>query len=61
MTREDLIKASGIPNSGDLTVKLEELESCGFIRRYYAVGMKKKNPVESNQYAGGKCVDGTGV
>lgn len=45
MTREDLIKASGIPNSGDLKVKLEELESCGFIRRYYAVGMKKKNAV----------------
>lgn len=45
MTREELIAASGIPNSGDLTVKLEELESCGFIRRYYAFGMKKKNAV----------------
>ena len=45
MTREELIEASGIPNSGDLTMKLEELESCGFIRRYYAFGMKKKNAV----------------
>lgn len=45
MTREDLIQASQIINSGDLTLKLEELESCGFIRKYYAFGMKKKNAV----------------
>lgn len=45
MTREELIEASGISNSGDLTTKLEELESCGFIRRYYAFGMKKKHAV----------------
>lgn len=45
MTREDLIQASQITNSGDLTLKLEELESCGFIRKYYAFGMKKKNAV----------------
>lgn len=45
MTREELIEASGIVNSGDLSFKLEELESCGFIRKYYAFGMKKKNAV----------------
>lgn len=45
MTREDLIQASQITNSGDLTLKLEELESCGFIHKYYAFGMKKKNAV----------------
>ncbi|MGN0336798.1 MAG: ATP-binding protein [Lachnospiraceae bacterium] len=45
MTREELIEGSGIPNSGDLTTKLGELESCGFIRRYYAFGMKKKHAV----------------
>ena len=45
MTREELIEASGIPNTGDLTTKLEELESCGFIRKYYAFGMKKKNAI----------------
>ena len=28
-----------------MTGKLEELESCGFIRKYYAFGMKKKNAV----------------
>lgn len=45
MTREEIIEKAGIPNSGDLTVKLEELESCGFIRKYYSYGMKKKNAV----------------
>ncbi len=45
MTREELIEASGIPNTGDLTKKLTELENCGFIRKYDAFGMKKKNAV----------------
>lgn len=45
MTRDELIEKSGLNNSGDLSVKLEELESCGFIRKYYAYGMKKKNAV----------------
>ncbi len=45
MTREELITNAGVANSGDLTVKLDELESCGFIRKYYAYGMKKKNAV----------------
>jgi len=45
MTREELISASGIPNSGDLTKKLDELESCGFIRKYKAFGNNAKNAV----------------
>ena len=45
MTREEIIINSGMANSGELTVKLDELESCGFIRKYYAYGMKKKNAV----------------
>ncbi len=45
MTREEIIEYSGLKNSGDLTVKLEELESCGFIRKYNSFGMKKKNAV----------------
>ena len=45
MTREELIALSGITNSGDLTKKLDELENCGFIRKYNAFGMKKKNAV----------------
>lgn len=42
MTREEIIAGIQCDNSGDLTVKLEELESCGFIRKYSAFGMKKK-------------------
>ena len=45
MTRSELIAASGLVNSGSLTSKLEELECCGFIRKYYSFGMKKKNAV----------------
>ena len=45
MTREELVETTKLSNSGDLTTKLEELESCGFIRRYNAFGMKKKNSV----------------
>ena len=45
MTREELILASGIPNSGNLSKKLEELESCGFIRKYTSYGKKSKNAV----------------
>lgn len=42
MTRTELIDVAGFLNSGDLTLKLEELESCGFIRKYNAFGAKKK-------------------
>lgn len=45
MNREDLIAAAGLTNSGDTTMKLEELEACGFIRKYSAFEMKKKNAV----------------
>lgn len=45
MTREEIIAAAKLVNSGDLTNKLEELESCGFIRKYYAFGMRKKNTI----------------
>ena len=45
MTREEIIETSNLSNSGDLTDRLEELESCGFIRKYNAYGMKKKNAV----------------
>lgn len=43
MTREEIIEKTGLKNSGDLTYKLDELESCGFIRKYNSFGMKKKN------------------
>lgn len=42
LTREEIIEYSKLTNSGDLSTKLEELESCGFIRRYNCFGMKSK-------------------
>lgn len=45
MTREDLIKETGMLNSGDFTGKLEELESSGFIRAYSSFGKKKKDTI----------------
>ncbi len=42
LSREEIIEKARITNSGDLTVKLEELESCGFIRKYKFFGTKKK-------------------
>ena len=45
MTREEIIEKTGIENSGALSKKLEELESCGFIRKYYAFGLKTKNAI----------------
>ena len=43
LTREEIIKETGIGNTGDLSNKLEELEVCGFIRKYNILGNKKKN------------------
>lgn len=45
MTREELLQATGMADSGNFTVRLEELESCGFIRRYRRYGMKERNAV----------------
>lgn len=45
LTRDEIIAQTGLANSGDITRKLQELESCGFIRKYNAFGMKKKGAV----------------
>lgn len=45
MTREELLEATGIENTGNFSLKLEELESCGFIRKYNSFGMNKKNAI----------------
>lgn len=45
MTREEIIAETGWVNSGGLTNKLDELESCGFIRKYYSFGKKKKSAI----------------
>jgi len=43
ITRDEIISRSGIPGSGDLSKKLEELENCGFVRKYIPFGYKQKN------------------
>lgn len=42
MTREALLKATGLNGSGHFTDKLDELEKCGFIRVYEPFANKKK-------------------
>ena len=45
MDRGELLKATGMTNSGGFTSKLEELEQCGFIRKYREYGKERKNAV----------------
>lgn len=40
MTRDELIREGGMPNNGLLTRVLEDLEACGFIRKYNYQGIK---------------------
>ncbi|MBR2281334.1 MAG: AAA family ATPase [Spirochaetales bacterium] len=43
MTREELLKVTHSTDSGNFSTRLEELESCGFIRKYRRYGMKERN------------------
>lgn len=45
MVRTELLEATGLTNSGGFTSKLEELEQCGFIRKYREYGKERKNAV----------------
>lgn len=45
MTREELLVATQLPDSGNFSVRLEELESCGFLRKYRRYGMKERNAI----------------
>ena len=45
LTREELVDASGLADGGRLGRYLEELEECGFIRRFQAIGMKAKGAI----------------
>ena len=42
-TRDDIVKATGLSNGGGLTRRLDELEQCGFVRRYKPI--KGKVPI----------------
>ena len=41
MTRNEIVKASGLSDNGALSTALEELENCGFIRLYEPFGRMK--------------------
>jgi AAA+ ATPase superfamily predicted ATPase len=45
LSREDLLKASKMPNGGGTTRILKELEESHFIRKYGAFGKKEKNSI----------------
>lgn len=42
LSREDIIKEGGLESNGKLSEILEDLENCGFIRKYNMIGMKSK-------------------
>ena len=43
MTRDEIISSAKLDSGGKLSGYLEDLENCGFIRRYQAIGTKTKN------------------
>ena len=43
MTREEIIAATKLPDGGGLSKTLEELEQCGFVRKYNAFDKKSKS------------------
>ena len=45
MTRDEIIKETSLPDTGRITTYLDDLESCGFIRRYSQLGAKIKNTI----------------
>lgn len=45
MTRDEIIYSGAGSNNGQLSKVLEELEQCGFIRRYNSLGKKKKESI----------------
>lgn len=45
MTREELVKASALAENGKIKVYLEDLENCGFIRKYNSIGAKSKKAI----------------
>lgn len=45
MTRDEISKAAKVSNSGTLTKYLQELEQCGFIRKYVLPGRKAKGAI----------------
>lgn len=45
LSRDEISRVSGIKTSGDLTRYLNELEWCGFIRKYNCIGKQSKDAI----------------
>ena len=45
LTREELVKQSGLSSNGKLSRIIKELEWCGFIRTFNRIGQKKKDAI----------------
>ncbi len=45
MTRGEIARETGLAANGNMSQKLEELESCGFIRRYHEFGKKNMGAI----------------
>ena len=45
MTREEIVKESGLVENGKLSTVLKDLEHCGFIRKYNQIGKVSKNAI----------------
>ena len=43
MTRDEIVAASGIKSGGEMTRYLNELEWCGFVRKYNCIGKQSKD------------------
>lgn len=45
MLREDILKLTGLADNTTFSKTLQELEQCGFIRRFQSIGKKTKNTI----------------
>ena len=45
MTRSEIVRESNVPDNGRLADMLDDLENCGFVRKYSCIGKKNKSAV----------------
>ena len=45
LLRDEILKSSKLPDNSDFTKALQELEQCGFIRKYSSIGKKTKDSI----------------
>jgi hypothetical protein len=45
MSREEIVRESGLEENGKLSIVLKDLENCGFIRKYNQIGKVTKNAI----------------